>query len=116
MEPAKVLLKSTDYQHLVGTAAQAALNLFADDQVLGIEHARVNQFERAAPMLFGLFVGRLLGDEHRVHKQCLVGALRVHAQMADVVRVIDDNAVGKDEMHQGGVQLRAPTLGRQDAD
>jgi hypothetical protein len=36
--------------------------------------------------------------------------------VADVIGVIDEDAVRKNEMHQGRVQLWAPTLGRKGAD
>ena len=59
MEPVQVLLEAAEDQRVIGAATKAALYLFADDQILGIEHTRVDQLEGAAPML-SLFTGRLL--------------------------------------------------------
>jgi hypothetical protein len=87
VEAAKVLLKPADDQGVVGAGSKTALNLFADHQILGIEHDRIDQLERAAPMLFSPVTRRLLRDEHRVHEKRLVGALRVYAEVANVVCV-----------------------------
>jgi len=67
-------------------------------------------------MCFGLFGGRLLGKEHSVDEERLVGALGVYAEVADIVGVIDEQAVGKDVMHQSCMHLRTPVLGRESAD
>ena len=104
-EPAKILFQASDDQRLVSTASQSALNLFAHYKILGIEHICVDQFKRTPPVLFGLLLCRHLRDQHGVHEQCLVSGVGVHAQMADVIGVIDEDAVRKNEMHQGRVQL-----------
>src|SRR6516164_8777994 len=116
MEPAKVLFQVSNDQSLVSTASQSALNLFAHHQILGIEHVCVDQFKRAPPVLFGLLLCRPLRDQHRVHEQCLVSGVGVHAQVADVIGVINEDAVRKNEMHQRRVSLWAPGLGRKGSD
>src|SRR5215472_4352542 len=67
-------------------------------------------------MLFGFLFPRHLRDQHRVHEQCLVSGVGVNAEVADVIGVIDEDAVRKNEMHQRRVPLWAPGLGRKGAD
>src|SRR5215470_7977149 len=116
MEPAKILFQASDDQRLVSTASQSTLNLFAHNEILGIEYVCVDQFKRVPPVLFGLLLCRHLRNQHRVHEQCLVSGVGVHAQVADVVGVIDEDAVRKNEMHQRRVPLWAPGLRRKGAD
>src|SRR5215471_19881573 len=116
MEPAKILFQASDDQRLVSTASQSTLNLFAHHEILGIEHVCVNQFKRAPPVLFGLLLCRNLRNQHCVHEQRLFSGVGVHAQVADVIGVIDKDAVRKNEMHQRRVPLWAPGLGRKGAD
>src|SRR6516164_3143707 len=100
MEPAKILFQASDNQRLVCTASQSTLDLFAHHEILGIEYVCIDQFKRAPPVLFGLLLCRHLRDQHRVHEQCLVGGVGIHTQVADVVGVIDKDAVRKIEMYQ----------------
>src|SRR5215469_3615365 len=116
MEPAKILFQASDDQRLVSTASQSTLNLFAHHEILGIEHVCVDQFKRAPPVLFGLLLCRHLRNQHRVHEQCLVSGIGVHAQVADVIGVIDKDAVRKNEMYQRRMPLWAPGLWRKGAD
>src|SRR6516162_7139656 len=60
----------------------------------------VEQLERAPPMFLSLLVCRRLWDEQRVDEYRLVSGVRVEAQVADVIVVIDEDAVRKNEMHQ----------------
>src|SRR5262252_11023022 len=116
MEPAKILFQASEDQCLVSTASQSLLNLFAHHEILGIEHVCVDQLKRAPPVLFRLLLCRHLRDQHRVHEQCLLSGVGVDAQVADVVGVIDEDAVRKNEMHQRRVPLWAPGRGRKGAD
>ena len=116
MEPAKILFQASDDQRLVSAASQSTLNLFAHHKILGIEYVCVDQFKRTPPVLFGLLPCRHLRDQHRMHEQCLVSGVGVHAQVADVIGVIDEDAVGKNVMNQRRVPLWAPGFGRKGAD
>ena len=116
MEPAKVLFQVSNDQSLVSTASQSALNLFAHHEILGIEYVCVDQLKRALPVFFRLLLCRHLRNQHRVHEQCLVSGVGVHTQVADVIGVIDEDAVRKNEMHQRRVSLWAPDLGRKGVD
>ena len=112
MEPAKILFQASDDQRLVSTASQSELNLFAHNEILGIKYVCVDQFKRAPPVLFRLLLCRHLRNQHRVHEQCLVSGVGVHAQVADVIGVIDKDAVRKNEMYQRRMPLWAPGLWR----
>src|SRR5262249_53821612 len=116
MEALQVLLQAADDQGVVCAAAEAALDLLADDQVFLVEHARVDQLEGPRPMRFRLGVGGLLGNEHGVDEQRLVGRAGKQAELADVVGMVDENTVGKHEMHQRAMNLRTPLLRPQRAD
>src|SRR6185312_14719634 len=89
VEAAEVLLVAADQQAVVGAAGEAALDLLADRDVLAVEHRAVEQLEGAPPVRLGLLVTGLLGHEHGVHEQRPVGGFGEHAEVADVVRVID---------------------------
>src|ERR1051326_8111981 len=116
MEVEQVLFQSAQDQGVICAALKSTLDLFADDEILGIENDSVDELERALPVRLGLLVSRFLGDEHRMHEQRLMHAIRKHAEMTDVVGVIHENAIGEYEVHQGGVHLRTPPYGRNGPD
>ena len=45
MKAGQILLEAADDQRVVGAASQPMLNLFAHNQIFGVEHLRVDQLE-----------------------------------------------------------------------
>jgi len=90
--------------------------LLADREILAVEDTAIHQLEGTRPVRLFFGVGRKLWRQHRMDEQRLVWRAREHAEMADVVRMIDNDAVGKDEVNQRAVHLWAPVLRRQGAD
>src|SRR5690242_21941874 len=74
MELEQVLFQSAQDQGVICAALKPTWIFFADDKILGIENASVDELERALPVRLGLLVRRFLGDEHRMHEQRLIHA------------------------------------------
>src|ERR1051325_8132657 len=70
MEVEQVLFQSAQDQGIICTALKSALDLFADDEILGIENGSVDELERALPVRLGILVRRFLRDQHRMHPDC----------------------------------------------
>src|ERR1051325_12102266 len=98
MEVQQVLFQSANDQGVICTALKSTLDLFADDEILGIENGSVDELERALPMRLDLLVRRRLGDQHRMHEQRLIHAIRKHTEMTDVIGVIHEDAIGEHEV------------------
>jgi hypothetical protein len=67
MEVEQVLFQSAQDQGVICAALKSTLDLFADDEILGIKNGSVDELERALPVCLGILVRRLLRDQHRMH-------------------------------------------------
>jgi hypothetical protein len=70
MEVEQVLFQSAQDQGVICAALKSTLDLFADDEILGIENGSVDELERALPVRPGILVRRFLRDQHRMHPDC----------------------------------------------
>src|ERR1041384_172874 len=52
-----------EVEQVICAALKSTLDLFADDEILGIENGSVDELERALPVRLGILVRRFLRDQ-----------------------------------------------------